>query len=70
MTHAEVSPHCLGPCGARRRGTRFRPAGLGGTYFWVDPKEKQIAILMLQAPSQRDYYRALFRNLVYAALVK
>jgi CubicO group peptidase (beta-lactamase class C family) len=44
--------------------------GLGGTYFWVDPKEKLIAILMLQAPSQRDYYRALFRNLVYAALVK
>lgn len=44
--------------------------GLGGTYFWVDPKEKLIAILMLQAPSQRDYYRALFRDLVYAAMVK
>jgi CubicO group peptidase (beta-lactamase class C family) len=45
-------------------------AGLGGTYFWVDPKERLIAILMLQAPNLRDYYRALFRNLVYAALVK
>lgn len=44
--------------------------GLGGTYFWVDPQEKLIAILMLQAPSQRDYYRFLFRDLVYAALVK
>jgi CubicO group peptidase (beta-lactamase class C family) len=44
--------------------------GLGGTYFWIDPREKLIAILMLQAPSQRDYYRALFRDLVYAALVK
>ncbi len=44
--------------------------GLGGTYFWADPKEKLVAILMLQAPSQRDYYRALFRSLVYAALVK
>ena len=44
--------------------------GLGGTYFWVDPQEKLIAILMLQAPSQRDYYRALFRDLVYAAMVK
>lgn len=44
--------------------------GLGGTYFWVDPQEKLIAILMLQAPSQRDYYRFLFRNLVYAAMVK
>jgi CubicO group peptidase (beta-lactamase class C family) len=45
-------------------------AGLGGTYFWVDPHEKLIAILMLQAPNQRDYYRALFRDLVYAAVVK
>jgi CubicO group peptidase (beta-lactamase class C family) len=44
--------------------------GLGGTYFWVDPQEKLIAILMLQAPNQRDYYRFLFRNLVYAAMVK
>jgi hypothetical protein len=23
---------------------------------------------MIQAPNQRDYYRPLFRNLVYAAL--
>jgi CubicO group peptidase (beta-lactamase class C family) len=45
-------------------------SGLGGTYFWVDPKERLIAILMLQAPSQRDYYRMLFRDMVYAALVK
>lgn len=44
--------------------------GLGGTYFWVDPKERLVAILMLQAPAQRDYYRALFRDLVYAAVVK
>ncbi len=44
--------------------------GLGGTYFWVDPKERLIAIMMLQAPNQRDYYRMLFRDLVYAALVK
>ena len=44
--------------------------GLGGTYFWIDPKERLIAILMLQAPAQRDYYRVLMRNMVYAALVK
>jgi hypothetical protein len=24
--------------------------------------------MMIQAPGQRDYYRYLFRNLVYAAL--
>jgi CubicO group peptidase (beta-lactamase class C family) len=44
--------------------------GLGGTYFWIDPKEKLIAIMMLQAPAQREYYRMLFRDLVYAAVVK
>jgi hypothetical protein len=25
-------------------------------------------MLMIQAPNQRDYYRPLFRDLVYAAL--
>ncbi|WP_374442663.1 serine hydrolase domain-containing protein [Stella sp.] len=44
-------------------------SGVGGTYFWIDPAERLIAILMLQAPSQRQYYRQLFRNLVYQALV-
>ncbi|AKJ28160.1 serine hydrolase domain-containing protein [Caldimonas brevitalea] len=41
--------------------------GLGGTYFWVDPRERLIAIWMMQAPGQRDHYRSLFKNLVYAA---
>jgi hypothetical protein len=27
------------------------------------------AMLMVQAPNQRDYYRPLFRDLVYAALL-
>jgi hypothetical protein len=26
-------------------------------------------MLMVQAPNQRDYYRPLFRDLVYAALL-
>jgi CubicO group peptidase (beta-lactamase class C family) len=43
--------------------------GLAGTVFWVAPKEELIAMMMLQAPGQRDYFRYLFRNLVYAALV-
>ncbi len=42
--------------------------GWGGTYFWVDPKEKLIAIWMMQSPGQRGYYRVLFRNAVYAAI--
>jgi CubicO group peptidase (beta-lactamase class C family) len=42
--------------------------GVAGTYFWIAPKEELIAIMMVQAPRQRDYFRQLFRNLVYAAL--
>jgi len=42
--------------------------GIAGTVFWVDPREELVAVLLTQAPGQREYYRALFRNLVYAAL--
>ena len=42
--------------------------GIAGTTFFVDPVKDFFAILMNQAPNQRDYYRPLFRNLVYAAL--
>ncbi|HXA37047.1 MAG TPA: serine hydrolase domain-containing protein [Steroidobacteraceae bacterium] len=41
--------------------------GLAGTTFWVDPAEQLLALLLIQAPGQRDYYRTLFRNLVYSA---
>lgn len=42
--------------------------GAAGTQFWVDPKENLWALLMVQAPGQREYIRVLFRNLVYAAV--
>ena len=42
--------------------------GIAGTTFWIDPKEDLWAVLMLQAPAQREYYRMLFRNLVYGTL--
>ncbi|MGA2779723.1 MAG: serine hydrolase domain-containing protein [Steroidobacteraceae bacterium] len=41
--------------------------GLAGTTFWVDPAEQLFAILLIQAPGQREYYRMLFRDMVYAA---
>jgi CubicO group peptidase (beta-lactamase class C family) len=41
--------------------------GLAGTTFWVDPAERLFAILLIQAPGRRDYYRTLFRDLVYSA---
>ena len=43
--------------------------GMAGTTFFVDPAQDLFAILMLQAPNQREYYRMLFRDLVYATLV-
>jgi CubicO group peptidase (beta-lactamase class C family) len=42
--------------------------GMAGTTFWVDPAERLHAVLMIQAPVQREHYRVLFRDLVYAAL--
>jgi CubicO group peptidase (beta-lactamase class C family) len=44
--------------------------GIAGTTFFVDPAKDFFAIMMIQAPNQRDYYRPLFRNLVYAALLE
>jgi CubicO group peptidase (beta-lactamase class C family) len=43
--------------------------GIAGTSFFVDPAKDFFALLMLQAPNQRDHYRPLFRNMVYAALL-
>ncbi len=43
-------------------------SGAAGTFFWVDPVERLFAVFMCQAPGQRDDYRLLFRDLVYAAV--
>jgi CubicO group peptidase (beta-lactamase class C family) len=42
--------------------------GAAGTTFWVDPTERLYAVLMIQAPIQREHYRVLFRDMVYAAV--
>jgi CubicO group peptidase (beta-lactamase class C family) len=44
-------------------------SGIAGTTFFVDPAEDLFGVMMIQAPNQRAFYRALFRNLVYAALL-
>jgi CubicO group peptidase (beta-lactamase class C family) len=47
----------------------FYWVGATGTVFWVDPKERLVAILMIQLPlTQTRHYRSLIRNLVYQAL--
>ena len=48
----------------------FNWGGYAGTIFWVDPKEQLVAVLMVQsAGALRGYHRALFRQLVYQAIV-
>jgi CubicO group peptidase (beta-lactamase class C family) len=47
---------------------QFYWGGAAGTQFWVDPKENLWALLMVQAPGQREYVRMQFRNLVYATI--
>ncbi len=44
--------------------------GAGGTYFWVDPKEDLFVVFMMQSPKQRVYYRAVLKDMIYAAVVK
>ena len=42
--------------------------GMMGTAFWVSPRDSLFAVLMVQTPENREYFRALFRNLVSAAI--
>jgi CubicO group peptidase (beta-lactamase class C family) len=66
----------LGFAVRRERGMAHYPGsvgqyfwgGRGGTQFWVDPKEQLFALLMVQAPGQREYLRVQLRDLVYAAV--
>ena len=44
--------------------------GAGGTYFWVDPKEKLFVVYMMQSPSKRVQYRTTLRGMVYAAIME
>jgi CubicO group peptidase (beta-lactamase class C family) len=50
------------------RAGEFMWGGAGGTFFWVDPREQLVAVLMTQAPGPRQYYRKLFKQLVYQAI--
>lgn len=47
----------------------FMWAGYAGTFFWVDPKEDMVAVLMTQAPGpSRAFYRREIKQLVYQAI--
>ena len=43
--------------------------GVGGTFFWVDPKEQLVAVMMAQTPGAiRQPYRRMIKTMVYQAL--
>jgi len=44
-------------------------AGYLGTYFWVDPQEELVAVLMMQIRANRNYYRSYMRDMVYQAII-
>ena len=44
--------------------------GAGGTYFWIDPKEDLFVVYMMQSPKQRAPYRAVLKDMVYAAITR
>jgi CubicO group peptidase (beta-lactamase class C family) len=44
--------------------------GAGGTFFWVDPKERMFVLYMMQSPKERVYYRNVLKDMIYASLVR
>jgi CubicO group peptidase (beta-lactamase class C family) len=44
--------------------------GAGGTYFWVDPREDMLVVFMMQSPKQRVAYRAVLKDMIYAAITR
>jgi CubicO group peptidase (beta-lactamase class C family) len=58
------SPDALLPLG------EFRWDGVGGTFFFIDPKDDMFAILMMQSPSQHGRIQDELKTLIYQALGK
>ncbi len=59
-----------GVAGVHGSPGEFTWAGYAGTYFWIDPKEQLVGVLMTQAPGpSRPYYRRMLRALTYQAIV-
>jgi CubicO group peptidase (beta-lactamase class C family) len=48
----------------------YRWDGVGGTFFFVDPKHDMFAICMMQSPSQRGRIQLELKALIYQALGK
>jgi CubicO group peptidase (beta-lactamase class C family) len=48
----------------------YRWDGVGGTFFFIDPKDDMFVILMVQTPSQRGRIQLQLKTLIYEALEK
>jgi CubicO group peptidase (beta-lactamase class C family) len=48
----------------------YRWDGVGGTFFFIDPKDDMFAILMMQSPSQHGRIQDELKTLIYQALGK
>ena len=48
----------------------FYWGGYAGTFFFVDPKQELVPVVMFQAPEKRAHYRMLFRDVVYQAIME
>jgi CubicO group peptidase (beta-lactamase class C family) len=57
-------PNALLPTG------EYRWDGVGGTFFFINPKDDMFAILMMQAPSQLGRIETELKTLIYQALDK
>jgi len=58
-----------GVAGVPGSAGEFMWAGYAGTFFWIDPQEKLVAVLMTQSPGpSRPYYRRELKQLVYQAI--
>ena len=47
---------------------QFFWSGMAGTFFFIDPAEDLFTVFMMQGPGQREYIRAVLRDLVYATV--
>lgn len=46
----------------------YRWDGVAGTFFWIDPRDDMLVIVMTQAPTQRVRIEAEVRKIVYGAV--
>jgi CubicO group peptidase (beta-lactamase class C family) len=46
----------------------YRWDGVGGTFFFIDPRDDLLAIVMMQSPSQRGRIQVEAKQLIYEAL--